>query len=58
VNRQLAQTPYRLFAINGGNDLGGMFLTVDEAETAKKSLAKRAWPYLPVAEPPWYGQYH
>lgn len=48
VNRQLVKTPYRFFAINGGNDLGGMFLTLDQAEAAKKSLAKRDWPYLPV----------
>lgn len=31
VNRQLAKTPYRFFAINGGNDLGGMFLTPAQA---------------------------
>lgn len=58
VNRQLAQTPYRFFAINGGNDLGGMFLTLDQAKAAKKSLARRDWPYLPVDEAPWYGEYH
>jgi hypothetical protein len=59
VNRQLARTPYRFFAINGGNDLGGMFLTPAQAEAAKKSLPrKRDWPYLPDASKPWYGQYH
>jgi hypothetical protein len=59
VNRQLAQTPYRLFAINGGNDLGGLLLTVADAEAAKKSLKnKRDWPYLPTAEAPWHGMYH
>lgn len=27
VNDQLTKSEYRLYAINGGNDLGGMFLT-------------------------------
>jgi protease I len=46
VNRQLAKTPYRFFAINGGNDLGGMFLTPAQAEAAKKSLPrKQDWRY-------------
>jgi hypothetical protein len=59
VNRQLAKTPYRFFAVNGGNDLGGMFLTPAQAEAAKQSLPrKQDWPYLPNASKPWYGQYH
>ena len=59
VNRQLAKTPYRFFAINGGNELGGMFLTPAQADAAKKSLPnKQDWPYLPSAAKPWYGQYH
>lgn len=59
VNRQLATAPRRLFAINGGNDLGGMFLTPAEAEAAKKSLPRKTdWPYLPDAKQPAYGQYH
>ena len=59
VNRQLEQTDFRFFAINGGNDLGGMFLTHAEAEAARKSLPrKQDWPYLPKLERPWYGQYH
>jgi len=59
VNRQLERTGYRFFAINGGNDLGGMFLTPAEAEAARKSLPRKAdWPYLPKLERPWYGQYH
>ena len=49
----------RDYFIYGGNDLGGMFLTLDEAKEAKKSLPRRAdWPYLPVLEAPWYGQFH
>lgn len=59
VNRQLAKTAYRFFAVNGGHDLGGMFLTPEQAEAARASLPRKAdWPYLPAAEGPWYGQYH
>lgn len=59
VNGQLTKTEYRLYAINGGNDLGGMFLTQLECEAARKSLVRKEdWPYLPTLEHPWYGQYH
>jgi len=59
TNDQLAQSEYRLYAINGGNDLGGMFLTQPECEAARKSLPRKEdWPYLPTPEHPWYGQYH
>jgi hypothetical protein len=44
---------------NGGNDLGGMFLTPSQAEAAQKALPNQtAWPYVPKDEPDWYGQYH
>jgi len=57
VNAQLAGSPYRFYAINGGNELGGMFLTSEEFEAAKRSLEQRSdWPYLPSTEPPEYGQ--
>jgi len=59
VNDQLAMSQYRLFAINGGNDLGGIFLTQPEVENARRSLSlKEDWPYLPTSELPWYGQPH
>ena len=59
VNDQLASTSYRLYAINGGNDLGGMFLTPAQADAAKKTLPNKTdWPYLPKDEHPWYGQHH
>jgi hypothetical protein len=59
VNGQLAGSEYRLYAINGGNELGGMFLTPAQARAAQDWLPKpRDWPYLPTDEPPWYGQYH
>ena len=59
VNEQLARSEHRFYAINGGNDLGGMFLTPAQARESRGSLPNQAdWPYLPTDEPPWYGQYH
>lgn len=59
VNAQLANTAYRFYAINGGNDLGRMFLTAAEVEAAKLALPdKLDWPYLPENMHPWYGQPH
>jgi hypothetical protein len=59
VNDQLTKSEYRLYAINGGNELAGMFLTQSECETARRSLpGKGNWPYLPTLEHPWYGLYH
>jgi hypothetical protein len=58
VNDQLTGE-HRFFAINGGNDLGGMFLTPAEAEAARTSLPRKMdWPYLPTPDGPWYGQHH
>jgi hypothetical protein len=59
VNGQLAGSDYRLFAINGGNDLGGMLLRQSECAEAQSSLPRKEdWPYLPTSEHPWYGQHH
>jgi hypothetical protein len=59
VNAQLSETNQRFYAVNGGNDLGGMFLTDAEVESAKASLEnKRDWPYIPTEDHPWYGQHH
>jgi hypothetical protein len=59
INGQLTNASHRFYAINGGNDLFGMFLTPAEAMTARESLReKRDWPYLPADDGPWYGQYH
>ena len=58
VNDQLAGSGYLFYAINGGNDLGGMFLTPTQSQAAQKALPKKTdWPYLPKDEQPWYGQY-
>ncbi|HMP52079.1 MAG TPA: hypothetical protein PKD05_11060 [Candidatus Melainabacteria bacterium] len=62
VNSQLVNSGsgYRFFAINGGNDLLGIFLTLEQANLSRKALkqSKRDWPYLPTCEPPWYGEHH
>jgi hypothetical protein len=59
VNDQLAHADHRLYAINGGNDLGGMLLTQSEAEDARRSLPNPTdWPYLPDDSDPWCGQFH
>jgi hypothetical protein len=59
VNSQLPATGVRLYAINGGNDLSGILMTPTEAQRARRALPRKAdWPYLPTAEPPWFGEYH
>jgi len=59
VNDQLTDSKHRLYAINGGNDLGAMFLTQSECEAARRSLSRKEdRPYLPTLEHPWYGQFH
>ena len=56
VNAQLIGSPYRFYAINGGNELGGMFLTSEQYERARRSLERKSdWPYLPTDQPPLYG---
>jgi hypothetical protein len=59
INDQLSHSIVRFYALNGGNDLFGIFLTPQQAEDAKRSLPNRSdWPYLPDPEWPSYGQYH
>ena len=59
VNRQLIDSDYQFFAIDGGNDLGGMFLTRDEYSAAIESLENKSdWPYIPTKHHPWFGQDH
>lgn len=58
INEQLARTTYRFYAINGGNELGGIFLTPGQAQVSRAALPKpQDWPYLPEDDPPWYGQH-
>lgn len=59
VNRQLTATDVRFFALNGGNDLFGIFLSTTQAEHARRALPRTSdWPYLPTPEPPWFGMFH
>lgn len=59
VNDQLGDSEYRFYAINGGNDLSGMFLEKAQADDAKKDIKKPTdWPYIPSEKAPWYGMYH
>ena len=59
VNQQLTESDVSFYAINGGNDLGGMFLTKEQVDQARRSLPQKSdWPYLPTSEAPYYGQFH
>ena len=59
INDQLKITEYKFFALNGGNDLFGVFLTLKQAEGSIKSLKKKSdWPYIPKMEKPFFGMYH
>ena len=59
INDQLAPSDHRFYAINGANDLGGMFLTDSEWKAAQHSLPRKSdWPYLPTLDAPWFGQFH
>ena len=59
INRQLDHSVRRFYAINAGNDLGGLFLTSDQYDAAVRSLERKAdWPYIPTQEFPWFGQPH
>lgn len=57
VNSQLEASTTRFYAVNGGNELAGIFMTEEEFTDAKASLANKIdWPYIPSDEHPWYGQ--
>jgi len=59
INDQISRANVCFYAINDGNDLGGLLLTPAQAEAAQETLSnKRDWPYLPTDERPWFGQHH
>ena len=59
VNEQLTKTSVRFYAINGGNDLGGMFLTPAHALSAQAGISRKSdWPYIPDFNGPHFGQHH
>lgn len=56
INKQLTGAPVRFYALNGGNDLFGVFLTEAEYQQAIKTLPqKRDWPYIVTNTPPDFG---
>jgi hypothetical protein len=56
VNANLHQSPHKFYALYGGNDLSGVFLTDEQYSLARESIKNPSyWPYLPVMEPPHYG---
>jgi hypothetical protein len=56
VNASLGASTHHFYAINGGNDLFGMFLTEQEFAAARKAIARRSdWPWLPDDRLPLYG---
>lgn len=55
VNANLSSS-HKFYALYGGNDLTGVFLTESEFQTARKALPNKAsWPWVPVNQPPDYG---
>jgi hypothetical protein len=59
VNKQLMGTDVQFYAIDGGNNLAGIFLSPEQAMLAQTSIKNRTeWPYIPEMNEPWYGQYH
>lgn len=59
VNRQLQRAPVWFYAINAGNDLGGMFLTPEQVHLAMATITiPTDWPYIPNNEEPWFGQHY
>lgn len=56
VNASLAGSKCKFYALYGGNDLSGIFLTTEEFDAARRFIAQRSnWPWMPVSEPPRYG---
>jgi hypothetical protein len=56
VNANLGQSPVKFYALYGGNDLSGAFLTSEQYALARKSIKNPShWPYIPAMEPPHYG---
>ena len=57
VNSQLAGSSVRFYALEGGNDLGGMFLTSEEVKLAHALIGKNHWPYIPDMNAPEFGRF-
>lgn len=58
VNAQLDGREVKFYAINGGNDLAGVFLTDEQVSAMRASLKKKSdWPYIPTLDAPNFGMY-
>ncbi len=56
VNANLQASSHKFYALYGGNDLGGMFLTEEEVTAAREAHREPSnWPWLPVNMPPHFG---
>jgi hypothetical protein len=56
VNANLGSSDRRFYALYGGNDLSGIFLSLEEFAAARRAIKKPSnWPWRPVTEPPHYG---
>jgi hypothetical protein len=55
VNDQLEDSGYKLYAVNGGNDLVGFLLRDNEYRAAIKVTDVDNRPYLPSDKPPMFG---
>jgi hypothetical protein len=56
VNSQLHDQELKFYAINSGNDLGGMILTEIGCAQARRQLnLKMDWPYFPQLDDDWVG---
>jgi len=59
VNSQLTVSDHKFYAISGGHDLAGIFLTEAEMLAAREDLSdRRDWPYLPKFGDRWFGMPH
>jgi len=56
VNANLRKSSHKFYALYGGNDLCGIFLTQQEYLAARPATKPRLnWPWMPVNWPPDYG---
>jgi hypothetical protein len=56
VNTNLGHSSHKFYALYGGNDLSGLFLTSEQYALARQTIKNSShWPYMPVMEPPNYG---
>ena len=56
VNASLANSTHKFYALYGGNDLAGIFLSDEQFHMARQSIERRSQrPWIPVNQAPDYG---